>query len=262
MLTSDTYSVLTQAKFANLIASGKPIENAILLVQSLETEDLTDQHFINCKIEEGSTLDSVDLRDTHWKACQFLDCSFKNCDLRQATFENCDFYHPETRAGANFRFSDLSNCEFSNCDLRLTHFPNAELFCVSFQSCKMSGTGFEKCDFGKVLSKRALKPRASFLDCQLTYANLSDLDLEECTLTDCNLSGANLENTILRSANLKNSSLSDTETDRLDLSYADLRGGQVGALQLRSLKDYRGLIISASQQHLLLNGLGIKVDPD
>lgn len=262
MPSSDTYSVLTQPKFSSLIASGKPIENAILQVQSLESSDLTDQHFVNCQIEEGSTLDSVDLRDTYWKNCKFLDCTFKNCDLRQATFDNCDFYHPETRAGANFRFSDLSNCEFSNCDLRLTHFPNADLFCVSFKNCKMSGTGFEKSDFGKVLSKRALKPRACFLDCQLTYANLSDLDLEDCILTDCDLSGANLENTILQCANLRNSSLSGTATDRLDLSYADLRGGQVGALNLRSLKDYRGLIISASQQHLLLNGLGIKVEPD
>ncbi|KZK76003.1 Pentapeptide repeats (8 copies) [Pseudovibrio sp. Ad13] len=262
MTSSDTSTALTYEKFSALLESGRPIEDAELEASWLEGKDLRDAQFLNCSFEPEGDFNSVDFRESSWKNTQFPACTFKSCDLREAKFENCSFYYADTRAGGCFRHADLSNVEFHNCDLRLTIFPYSQMFCITFQNSRLTGASLAGCDFGKVAGKRALKTRATFTDCQLNYATLSDLDLEECILTDCDLTSSNLSNTNLTNADLKRNTLSDAETEDLDLTYADLRGADLGALFLTSLRGYRGMIVSASQQHLLLHGLGIKVDPD
>ncbi|WP_068009327.1 pentapeptide repeat-containing protein [Pseudovibrio axinellae] len=262
MTSSETCNTLDYKGFCDFVEAGKPIENAELEANWLEGKDLTDIEFKNCYFEPESEFDSVDFRNSRWKDTEFAACTFKNCDLREATFENCGFYFATTRAGSSFRHCDLSDVEFHSCDLRISSFPFAHLFCVSFQNCRMGGTFFEGSDFGKSMGARALKPRASFTDCQMAYASLNDLDLDDAIMTDCDLSNTNLSNTSLSGADLQRSSIEYAETDRLNLSYADLRGGQIGTLLLQTLSGYRGLMISANQQHLLLTGLGIKVEPD
>ncbi|EEA93409.1 pentapeptide repeat-containing protein [Pseudovibrio sp. JE062] len=262
MTSSDISEALTFNTFSALLQSGKPIEDAELDASWLEGKDLREVAFHNCSFEPGSDFNGIDFRESRWKDTQFPACTFKSCDLRDAKFENCSFYYADTRAGGCFRHADLSNVEFHNCDLRLTTFPYSQMFCITFQNSRLTGASLEGCDFGKVAGKRALKTRATFTDCQLNYATLSDLDLEECIMTDCDLTSSNLTNTNLTNADLKRTTLSDAETDDLDLTYADLRGANLGAMFLTSLRGYRGMMISANQQHLLLQGLGIKVDPD
>ncbi len=262
MTSSATSLALTFETFSDLLKSGSPIEDAELESSWLESKILRDMQFRNCSIESGSEFHSIDFRESSWKDTKFPASTFKNCDLREAKFENCCFYSADTRAGGCFRHSDLSNVEFHNCDLRLTTFPYSQMFCISFQNSRLTGASLVGCDFGKIAGRRALKTRATFTDCQLNYATLSDLDLEECILTDCDLTSSNLTNTNLTNADLQRSMLSDAETHDLDLTYADLRGADLGALFLTSLRGYRGMIVSASQQHQLLHGLGIKVDPD
>ncbi|SFK46290.1 fluoroquinolone resistance protein [Pseudovibrio ascidiaceicola] len=262
MTSSDISAALSFETFSALLESGRPIIDAELEATWLEGKDLRDAQFFNCSFEPGCDFNAVDFRESSWKDSQFPASTFKSCDLRDAKFENCSFYYADTRAGGCFRHADLSNVEFHNCDLRLTTFPYSQMFCIAFQNSRLTGASLEGCDFGKVAGKRALKTRATFTDCQLNYATLSDLDLEECILTDCDLTSSNLSNTNLTNADLKRSTLSDAETEGLDLTYADLRGTNLGALFLTTLRGYRGMLISASQQHLLLQGLGIKVEPD
>ncbi len=262
MTSSQAIELLTFPRFSELLRAGGPIENAELDIAWLEGADLRDIEFRDCFFEPGSEFSNLDLRETVWKNVQFPAAFFKSCDLRAAKFENCSFYYTDTRNGGCFRHSDLSDAEFHNCDLRLTTFPYAQMSGIAFQNSRMTGASLEGCDFGRVYSKRALKPRAAFTDCLLTYATLCDLNLEDCTMTDCDLSGSNLANTSLVNADLRRSSLTDVETDGLDLTYADLREADVGALFLTTLRGYRGMLISASQQHHLLQGLGIKVEPD
>ncbi|GHB42170.1 pentapeptide repeat protein [Pseudovibrio japonicus] len=262
MTTSEASLTLTYDEFSALLSSGKPIRNVELDATWLDGKDLRDAEFCNCSFEPESEFNSIDFRESVWKDTEFPAGMFKSCDLREAKFENCSFYYADTRGGACFRHADLSDVEFHNCDLRLTIFPYSQMFCIAFQNCRLTGASLEGCDFGKVAGRRALKPRATFTDCQLNYATLSDLDLEEGILTECDLTSSNLSNTNLTNADLKRSTLSDAETDDLDLTYADLRGANLGALFLTSLRGYRGMVVSASQQHILLQGLGIKIEPD
>ncbi len=234
MTSPDTSAALSFDQFSTLLRSGEPIKDAHLEASWLEGKDLREARFRNCSFEPETEFNGIDFRESLWKDTQFPASTFKSCDLQEARFENCSFYHADTRGGAYFRHADLSNVEFHNCDLRLTLFPYSQMFCIAFQNCRLTGASLEGCDFGKVAGKRALKPRATFTDCQLNYATLTDLDLEECILTDCDLSSSNLTNTNLTSADLQRSTLSDAETDDLDLSYADLRGANLGALFLTS----------------------------
>jgi fluoroquinolone resistance protein len=49
--------------------------------------------------------------------------------------------------------------------------------------------------------------------------------------------------------------------DGAKLDGADLRGAEISGLDLTRLGGYRGLKITQGQQHILLSGLGIEVEP-
>lgn len=249
-------------EFQKLVQSREVIKGIELQSDWLQSVELEGVVFEECWIEPGSVLEEANLRETNWKNCEFPAVTFKSCNFKESAFEACKFYYADTRSGSCFRHSDLSDAQFHSCDLRLTTFPYCELFSISFSASRLNGASFEGCDFGRLGGKHALKPRATFTDCQLTFATLCDLDMEDCVLTDCDLTGGNLANTNLSGADMRRTRMVDAEIDGADLSSVDMRGGELGALYLHSLRSYRGLLISASQQHHLLMGLGIKVEAD
>lgn len=64
-------------------------------------------------------------------------------------------------------------------------------------------------------------------DCNLSYVNLGNADLEGVNLENANLQGANLEGTDLKNANLEGANLKNANLERTQLGSANLEGANL-----------------------------------
>ena len=125
----------------------------------------------------------------------------------------------------------------------------------------MRGANFETSVFTLSAGRRRLTS-ARFTDCRLTDALLNRLDLSSCKFTDCDMVGIALNGTRLVNAVIKDCALISPELSQADLSGADLSGSRLDGVNLTQLRAYAAMVVSASQQHHVLQSLGIEVSPD
>jgi len=220
----------------------------------------TEYFFRNCTLK-NTRIKDVALRASHWQDCDFVNCEFVSCNLREAVFENCQFFSIDTVEGGAFRFCNLESACFKSCDLSLSKLLGCDAYDVEFADCKMVGfrvenTGFAR-EFG--LIKRN---SATFSGCNMADAGLNKTDFSTCVFKDCDLSDVDLSHAALRSSEMTQCNLHGAELRACSLSGSDLRGSVLDGFDLNIIKDYRGMQISAGQQHVLLNSIGIDVFPE
>ena len=216
--------------------------------------------FTGCRIT-GTRIKGDALIASRWVNCQFLDCTFAMTDLREAQFTNCSFYNTAEVRGAVFQHCNLNRTAFTDCDLTLTRFKGCDAYDIAFSGCQMRGTDFDGSNFSQTMGRRALTA-ARFTDCRLTDALLNRLDLNGCHFTDCDMTGTALNGARLVNAVLRDCALIGPELLQADLSGADLGGSRLEGVNLPELRSYAAMTVSASQQHILLQSLGIEVTPD
>ncbi|MEM1282659.1 MAG: pentapeptide repeat-containing protein [Chlamydiota bacterium] len=142
------------------------------------------------------------------------DCTFENC-----LFENCDFCH-----------SNFNNCFFKNCNVLIPQLDGCRLQDVSFDTCKISGGDFYKCD------KRFFS--LNFENCLIQSANFSELLLKGAIFRKCNIKECYFNQANLVQANFSDSNLMGTLFHHSNLSKADFRGAYNYSIdpQLNTLK--------------------------
>ncbi|WP_257098532.1 pentapeptide repeat-containing protein [Pseudovibrio flavus] len=218
--------------------------------------------FKKCFVGERGSLTEADLSDTLWEDCIFTGTSFRSCELNDAQFKNCRFYDPSQKAGSSFWNCELNSSQFTNCDLQLSQFEGSSLYGAVFSDCMMRGSSFVDCEFSRRFSRGVLKSHIAFKECDLAYASLTELVLPFAVFKGTNLSGADLSRSDLSGTNFSACNLNSAELQDADLTKANLKGAKLLGLDLRRLKGYRGMTVSADQQHHLLMAMGLDISGD
>ena len=110
-----------------------------------------------------------------------------------AQFDECVFTaRDEPPEGSSFAFSDLRSARFMKCDLSLCQFERSDLFAVEMDQCNLRGARFHKADFSQAFSRKVVVTRATFRNCNMDFADLSEARLAECDLSESRLREADL----------------------------------------------------------------------
>jgi fluoroquinolone resistance protein len=236
-------------------------EGEKLSAPAWDDADLSEAVFVNCLIEDANVA-GANFSCARFKDCRIVRSRFARCDLREARFEDCGFADAERKTGLIAAFSNLEQAVFSNCDLTLSLFDRSSLYAIEVVNCSLRGARFEKADFAKAFGRKVIRSAATFRDCTLELADLSQARLAECVLSDCDLRETDFSGADLEGADLTGSNLFHAILDGAKLAGADLRGAEVSGLDLAALATRHGLKITANQQYALLNALGVDVHPD
>ena len=189
--------------------------------------------------------------------CRFIDCSFRSTDLSDSHFERCQFYDADTQSSCDFSYAVLRNCKFEVCDLTTAACPRTRTYGIELRRCQASGIDFSNADF--TLSVGSVFATASFIDCNLAYADFSQTTLTSAAFTGSRLSHSVWHNASLNDADLSGCELDNIEARGLDLRGADLRDARFNRLDPREI-DLTGVKMYAEQGLEVLRTLGIEID--
>ena len=123
---------------------------------------------------------------------------------------------------------------------------------------------------GEKLQIDATKFHRSVLDqADFSSASLGASDFTECNLSEVVFKDANLQETVFLSADINSANFSHANLIGADFSNsvltascfdgADLRGADLGGVQLSDARRFKGAVISKSQAASLLGQLGLRV---
>jgi len=241
---------------ADQLRAGQPIRWQRLVDDHWPDLDCRGAHFFACEFERVQFTDSI-FADARFAACRFNSCRFSHADFSAAEFETCSF-HADNK-GSSFAFCNLQRAVFAGCALSLAQFDRTEMFGVEMQECNLTGAKFMKADFSRALSRKKTETRASFANCKMDFADLSDVKLPGCSLVGSRLREADLSNADLTDADLTDCDLFQAVLDGARLSGAQLHGAEVSGLNLTRLADFAGLQISEDQMFRLLDAMGVEV---
>jgi fluoroquinolone resistance protein len=240
------------------------------------------------RIIAGETLSDVDWADLDAEAAIFTDClfdaaQFANTNFEGARFTRCRF--PRARfsrvnlkdshfedsvfvdraneaVGCVFLLSELRQARFERCDLSFAAFERSDLFAIEMDQCNLRGTRFVKADFSHAYSRKMVRTRGAFRNCNLELADLAETRLAECDFSGSRLREADFTAGDLSDALLRDCDLFQAVLTGAKLDGADLRGAEISGLKLPHLASFARIKITQGQQHILLDGIGVDVHPD
>jgi uncharacterized protein YjbI with pentapeptide repeats len=70
--------------------------------------------------------------------------------------------------------SELRQARFGRCDLSFATFERSDMFAIEMDQCNLRGTRFEKADFSHAYSRKMVRTRAAFRNCNLEPADLTE----------------------------------------------------------------------------------------
>ena len=244
----------SQQTLDDCIAAGA-IGDALIGKSIVWPEESTGLSIRNTYFERVSFRQAV-LTDAHFIDCRFVECSFRSGDLSDGHFERCRFYDADAQSSCDFSYAVLRNCKFESCDLTTALCTRTRAFGIELRRCQASGIDFSTADF--TLSAGAFAT-ATFLDCNLAYADFSQTTLTGAVFTGSRLSHSVWHNASLNDANLSGCELDNIEARGLDLRGADLRDARFNRLDPREI-DLTGVKMFAEQGLEVLRTLGIEID--
>lgn len=196
---------------------GETINNGKFLNCDFSGADLTDTQFIGCvfydeETQLGCSFNRAVLKDT----------SFKSCDLSLADFRNTQALGLEIREckvqGANFR-----GANFMNMISQRTYFCSAFITKSNLSYANFSKVVLEKCELWENRWNGANVLGTSFIGSDLSGGEFNHFDWRSATFNHCNLTGA--------------------ELGELDIRQVDLEGAQLDSQQIVGLIDRLGIIL-------------------
>lgn len=134
---------------------------------------------------------TVEQPDNYYYACEFNACVFPQVGLSGIHFEQCIF---------------------NGCDFSMVRFAGCRLTDCTFKGCRLQGASFLSCDG---------YPSFRFEDCQLRFANFSELSLKNQSFVDCDFSEASFEYAKLPSSHFVRCDLTGALFHQTDLRKAD-----------------------------------------
>jgi fluoroquinolone resistance protein len=236
------------------------LEDTDISLLDFDLVAIDEPHFVNCFAADARFVGG-NLGGSRWRNCHFVRCEFVSTKFDHANFENCKFFDSGEAKGCTFRYCDLSHVQFVNCDLSLAELAGCDIFEISISTSRVRGAVFERCKTSRSFGKR-IRTAAKLSECDFVDASLVGVDLTGCNFQKCDLSGANLSGAELVDCDMLESNLSHVDLHKADLSGADLRGCRLDGFQLPTLRAFQGVRVSASEQHHLLQSIGVEVSVD
>jgi uncharacterized protein YjbI with pentapeptide repeats len=189
------------------------------------------------------------LRGDRFALTRFAGWNLTEADLSGLDFHGCEFVR--CRAGhANLSSCNFTEARFLFCDFNNTNWRGTIVSSAFFQDCKLTGV--------QMVVANTLMPPA-FERCLLINANLRGLSFRRAQLNGVDFQGADLCDADFRDAVLTGCSLREANVTKARFEGADLRGTDLGSLQLADASRFKGATISKKQAGELLSGLGLKV---
>lgn len=162
----------------------------------------------------------LDLSSFHWEKANLSRVSLSGTCLRKVFL-----------SGANLSFANLSGANLFNADLSGANLSMANLIDANLYMADLTGADLHRANLGGAkgnLSKAVLSG-ANLTFADLTFVNLSGAVLTDAILDNVNLSGATLFN-----ADLSNAYLSGANFNNTDLTDASLSGAILLTTDLRA----------------------------
>ncbi len=224
--------------------------------------DCTDEVFTD-RVFESALFSRTIFNGATFRRCRFEHCRFTHADLQESLFEDCQFpAQADGSKGVEIAFSDLRLARLVKCTLPFARFERSDLHAIEMDQCNLLGARFEKATSSRTLGRTNSIIRATFRHCNLELAEMAEINLAGCDLTGSRLRETDLSLADLTDADLRDCDLFQAVLDGAKLGGADLRGAEISGLDVTRLGGYRKLTITQGQQHILLDALGIDVEPD
>jgi uncharacterized protein YjbI with pentapeptide repeats len=186
---------------------------AFLAGANMRGADLTGANFRQAALHganlEGASLAGANLRWAQFRWSRLLDAKLPRAELSEADLREADLRRADLQ-GANLTSADLRGADLQAANLQWANLGDAKM--GGFESNQQS-TNFEGADL----------TWAYLSDAQLQGTNLSAVKLRWATLTKANLQGANLSGADLRGANLQKARLQGAYLVGADLRETDFR---------------------------------------
>ena len=199
-----------------------------------------------------------DLQDARFENCSFYQCRFNHSDLTDAEFINCKFMASGDDIGCDFSYATLTSASFKRCNLSMALFKGARCYSLEVRETNLQGSDFSRASFANYITPKSYFCCAYITACNLAYAELGDLLLEECELFDNRWRGANLTGASMKGSDLSGGEFSQDQWGSFALQGANLTRIELEGLDPRVV-DLKGVMINQWQQEQLLAPLGIVV---
>lgn len=260
--TEPTYQPISQDELSALAKGGGIFESVLFAPDlALDDFDFTEARFERCLFRVPA-IRGADFSQAVFKDCRFEPTRFANCRFAGAQFQSGTLFDLQQKKGCTFAFCEMPALESTKCNFATNTFERCDLYNLRALECSFRGVQFRQSTFGKAISRRSVLTKAFFDRCNLSFADLSGLQLQNSEFLSCKFSEASFIGADLSNATLLACTLDRVEWERAKLSNADLRGSQLAGLNLAALSDYAGLSISENEQSALLEQLGVTVHPD
>ncbi|WOT04738.1 Qnr family pentapeptide repeat protein [Shewanella youngdeokensis] len=202
-----------------------------------------------------------DLQGAKFEHCEFQRCRFNHCDLTDAIFLHCKFIVIGEDEGCDFSFATLNSASFKHCNLSMSLFNGARCFGIEMRECNLQGCDFGRTSFANYITAKSYFCSAYITACNLVYADLHGVLLEECELFDNRWRGANLSGASLNGSDLSGGEFSAEQWGTFTLTGSNLTRCELDGLDPRRVS-LQGVFINQWQQEQLLAPLGLIVTPD
>ncbi len=245
----------TESKWLDLCASGEGHElkvREITVHEPLVGVTFTDCHFDQIKF------DCDEIQDCTFIDCAFVAPVFSSLKITDCKFRHCRLYDADSESGAMFRFASLAGTCFEDCDLSMADFSRANLYRAEIVNCRLQGSDFSHTSTESEIGGKVSLFDLTVSDVNFAYSNFTGADLRGSSINDSRLIHTDFTSANLDEASVTNCDLHGLSAAGLSLKGADLRGSTLSGLDVREI-DMQGVTIDPTQQHVLLEAIGIQI---
>jgi uncharacterized protein YjbI with pentapeptide repeats len=147
-----------------------------------DSDYLQECHLNSCEFRQVS-FNCANLQLMFVEDSQFYDCNFTAACLDKSQFPNCRFYDRESESGYRFSFASLIEASMERSDLSMCDFSNADLFDFKATESQLQGATLSAASFSRAIGNTVVLTAAIYRNCNLSYADMSHLNLTECELS-------------------------------------------------------------------------------
>ncbi|MDP1964887.1 MAG: pentapeptide repeat-containing protein, partial [Reyranella sp.] len=182
------YRSISQEEFLAAATTGRTFAGLLLPPDlALDELDLTESRFDRCHFQVP-IIRSADFSGSEFRDCRFEPIRFASCRFAKTRFQGCTLFDVGKKKGCTFAFCALQAAEITKCNFSTSSFERCDLYGISAVDSGFRGAQFHQSTFTKTISRKSVLTKASFDRCNLSFADLSGLYLQNGEFLSCRFS--------------------------------------------------------------------------